>query len=211
MTPLSPRDCNARPWQRQGATCPSRWLASFLGLDEYADMFALTPEIWPPQILDCAGGPSSFTAEMCRAGRQVVSCDPVYGFAANEIARHIEETAPQILESAPPNIGAFVWTRFESPEQLVRRRRDIMGLFLRDFQAGLAESRYRVAELPALPFADCEFDLALCSHFLCTYSHVLSVEFHAFPSASCAAWPGRRGSSLCFRSLGPSARRGSRA
>lgn len=53
---------------------------------------------------------------------------------------------------------------------------------MREFQAdlprGLAQGRYRVAELPSLPFSDQKFDIALCSHFLFTYSHLLTVEFH---------------------------------
>jgi len=53
-----------------------------------------------------------------------------------------------------------------------------MEQFLADYLNGLSEGRYRVAELPALPFRDTEFDLALCSHFLLTYSDLFSLEFH---------------------------------
>ena len=53
-----------------------------------------------------------------------------------------------------------------------------MRQFLEDFPTGVLEGRYRLAELPNLPFHDCEFDLALCSHFLFTYSNLLSLEFH---------------------------------
>jgi hypothetical protein len=35
-----------------------------------------------------------------------------------------------------------------------------------------------LGKLPNFPFSDGEFDLALCSHFLFTYSNVLSLEFH---------------------------------
>ena len=53
-----------------------------------------------------------------------------------------------------------------------------MKRFLADLPVGVAEGRYRAAHLPVLPFRDAEFDLALCSHLLFTYSHLLSVEFH---------------------------------
>jgi hypothetical protein len=141
-------------------------------------MFALTRGDLASSILDCAGGPASFTAEMRRAGKQVVSCDPIYAFPANQIARRIYETAPKILERAHRTSENFIWTEFDSPERMIRSRHDIMRLFLEDLPAGLAESRYRIAELPALPFRDRELDLALCSHFLFTYSNVLSLEFH---------------------------------
>jgi hypothetical protein len=53
-----------------------------------------------------------------------------------------------------------------------------MKQFLADFEAGVQQGRYRVGELPNLPFSEGEFDLALCSHFLFTYSNLLSLEFH---------------------------------
>ncbi len=53
-----------------------------------------------------------------------------------------------------------------------------MELFLQDFPRGLFEGRYVEGGLPTLPFDDGTFDLALCSHFLFTYSVQLSEEFH---------------------------------
>jgi hypothetical protein len=50
--------------------------------------------------------------------------------------------------------------------------------FLEDFPSGLQQGRYMNAELPVLPFENGQFDLALCSHFLFAYSHLLSEEFH---------------------------------
>ena len=50
--------------------------------------------------------------------------------------------------------------------------------FLADFPSGLEQGRYMTAELPVLPFENGQFDLALCSHFLFSYSHLLSEEFH---------------------------------
>jgi ubiquinone/menaquinone biosynthesis C-methylase UbiE len=50
--------------------------------------------------------------------------------------------------------------------------------FLEDFPSGLQQGRYMTAELPILPFENGQFDLALCSHFLFAYSHLLSEEFH---------------------------------
>ena len=53
-----------------------------------------------------------------------------------------------------------------------------MDRFLADFEAGRHEERYVAGELPALPFADFAFDLAVCSHFLFLYSEQLSEQFH---------------------------------
>ncbi len=50
--------------------------------------------------------------------------------------------------------------------------------FLDDLPAGLEHGRYVQYSVPDLPFEDHEFDLALCSHFLFTYTDQLSLAFH---------------------------------
>lgn len=54
-----------------------------------------------------------------------------------------------------------------------------MAEFLSDYPQGVEQGRYVDGELPRLPFADGEFDLAVCSHLLFLYSEQLSDEFHA--------------------------------
>jgi hypothetical protein len=53
-----------------------------------------------------------------------------------------------------------------------------MQQFLEDFPQGIQQGRYIISELPVLPFDTEQFDLALCSHFLFTYSDLLSQDFH---------------------------------
>ncbi len=53
-----------------------------------------------------------------------------------------------------------------------------MRRFLEDFPGGFEEGRYVESGLPDLTFGADSFDLALCSHFLFTYSSQLSEEFH---------------------------------
>ena len=65
-----------------------------------------------------------------------------------------------------------------SVENLGRVRMKAMEAFLRDFQPGRKEGRYLEATLPALPFEDKTFDLALCSHLLFLYSEHFSLAFH---------------------------------
>ena len=50
--------------------------------------------------------------------------------------------------------------------------------FLADFDAGKLEGRYLPGELPSMPFANGQFDIALSSHFLFLYSAHLFAEFH---------------------------------
>jgi len=147
-------------------------------LAEYIRMFDLTEANLGLHILDCAAGPASFNAEMHGRGHAVISCDPIYAFSAAEIARRIKQARAAIRKSTEAHRDNFVWTEYGSIESLARIRMAAMKQFLADLPLGLAEGRYRTSELPALPFRDLEFDLALCSHFLFTYSDALPLEFH---------------------------------
>ena len=138
----------------------------------------MTPRDLGASILDCAGGPSSFNAEMTREGYRVVSSDPMYRFSAAEISRRIDEVFGSVIEGVRSNRKGFSWRIMRSPERLEEVRRSAMDLFLEDFPRGSSEGRYVEGSLPTLPFEDGTFDLALCSHFLFTYSAQLSQEFH---------------------------------
>ncbi|MGK7876774.1 MAG: SAM-dependent methyltransferase [Xenococcaceae cyanobacterium] len=155
---------NVVPWGRSG--------------DEYIRMFNLTKLDLKSSIVDCAGGPSSFNAEMTISGYKVISCDPIYQFTANEIAQRIQETYPVIMDGLKANLSKFVWRDVGSPEQLGQIRMSAMNKFLDDFPLGVSEGRYVTDELPHLSFRTGQFDLALCSHFLFTYSEQLSLNFH---------------------------------
>ncbi|MGJ3245763.1 MAG: SAM-dependent methyltransferase [Elainellaceae cyanobacterium] len=147
-------------------------------LDEYSRMFHLTSDDLHCKILDCAGGPASFNTEMTRQGHAVISCDPIYQFSVNEIERRIQDTYPVILEGVRENVDSYVWDSIHSPEQLGEIRLSAMRQFLDDFPTGRQQGRYQCAELPRLPFGDRQFDLALCGHFLFSYSKQLSIAFH---------------------------------
>jgi hypothetical protein len=151
------------------------WGRSF---EEYSHMFDLTPADVAGSVLDCASGPSSFNAEASRKGYHVVSCDPIYRFSAEEIANHIEETYDTILAGVRTNKARYVWDSIGSPEELVEVRMAAMRCFLEDFTQGFARGRYRPDALPDLGFENDEFDLALCSHLLFTYSRQLILDFH---------------------------------
>jgi len=147
-------------------------------LAEYIRMFDLSEADLGMRILDCAGGPASFNAEMCRRGHLVISCDPIYASSAAEISRRIKRTRAAIRKATEAHRDNFVWTEYGSIDNLAKIRMEAMRQFLADLPMGLADGRYRTSELPALPFREREFDLALCSHFLFTYSDALTLDFH---------------------------------
>ena len=86
--------------------------------------------------------------------------------------------AHQKSEGESPRLRMTFWSRharigrsLSGPRSRHQRscwgvRMQAMELFLADYDRGKAEGRYVTAELPLLPFEDCSFDLAVCSHFL---------------------------------------------
>ncbi len=152
-------------------------------LGEYRAMFALEalpfgPALSRARVLDVAGGPASFTAEMTAAGAQAVACDPLYEMDGAEIAARIEDARREIMAVVRRDRERFVWTSLASPAEMERRRLAAMARFLEDYPTGREAGRYRPDALPALAFPDGRFDLVLCSHFLFTYSAQLDADFH---------------------------------
>jgi hypothetical protein len=141
-------------------------------------MFALSERDLAGRILGCGDGPASFNSVLTKRGGRAVSVDPLYRFSADEIRARIRETRPDVLEQTRRNRHEFVWRDIPCVEELGRIRMAAMEEFLRDFPASRREGRYIQGRLPALPFEDGEFDIALCSHFLFLYSGRLSEDFH---------------------------------
>ena len=151
------------------------WGRSF---DEYNRMFSLTEADRNRRILGCGDGPAAFNAAMARLGKKVCSVDPIYAFSRKDIERRIEESYADVIAQTRANRDKFIWTTFQSVDELGQVRMRSMKEFLADYDAGKTEGRYVCAELPELPFQNKEFGLALCSHFLFLYTDNLSYEFH---------------------------------
>lgn len=143
------------------------WGRSF---EEYQAMFGLSEGDLSKRILGCGDGPASFNVEATDHGCQVTSCDPVYEFEAKEIRRRIDDVYPEIMAKIQQEADNYIWDSLDSVEQLGAVRMRAMSKFLSDFDTGCRQGRYLSASLPALPFPDSEFDLALCSHYLFLYS-----------------------------------------
>ena len=147
-------------------------------LAEYRKMFNLTIEELKLNILGVGDGPTSFNAELTAQGGTVTSVDPIYAFDATEIRTRFEAVVDNIIEQIKQTPQDWVWSHHASPEALRASREHTLRLFVEDYDRPISSTRYVTGELPALPFADGQFDLALCSHFLFLYSDHLSLEFH---------------------------------
>jgi hypothetical protein len=149
------------------------WGRSF---DEYCAMFALSDADLRGRILGCGDGPASFNATARTRGVRVVSLDPVYSFSREAISQRVIDTAPVIAQQVRDNPTEFVWTHFTDGQELINARLRAMDAFIDD--VGRPAGRYVAGALPALPFRDGAFELALCSHFLFLYSEQHDVDFH---------------------------------
>lgn len=147
--------------------------------DEYMEEFALSEEDLEKRFLDCAGGPASFNADLTKLGGRIVSIDPIYCLSSDEIRRQINEMTGTTLEQLKNNKGDYSLGKYHnSVDEYFQVHMDAMDGFLSDYSNGLRDGRYINASLPALPFKDGEFDIALCSNLLFIYSLFLSEDFH---------------------------------
>jgi SAM-dependent methyltransferase len=147
-------------------------------LDEYQNMFKLTPADLGQPILGVGDGPASFNAEATYQGSQVISVDPIYEFTGEEILQRFNAVADGIINQVRATPEDWVWSYHGSPDALLDSRRQTIQRFIADYEDGQRTGRYRVGALPHLDFPDQSFDLALCSHFLFLYSDLLDLEFH---------------------------------
>jgi SAM-dependent methyltransferase len=151
------------------------WGRSF---DEYRRMFDLSSADLRGRILGCGDGPASFNVEASMPGGRVTSCDPIYSLRGDVIRRRFDECAGPLMAQVRATPEHYVWTVHRGPDDLLRNRRLAMEAFLADYESAKRRGRYVAAALPALPFADGAFDLAVVSHLLFLYSDLLDRAFH---------------------------------
>ena len=130
-------------------------------------MFGLSDDLQGLQgckVLDCPGGPSSFTAMLAAAGIDAVACDPLY--ALSDAQLRLKHAAAQVLlrpiakDSDPAD-----WL-----DQKHAHQRSAFEIFSAD--RGACPQRYLAEALPCLPFPSSHFDLVLSGHLMFSYAPV---------------------------------------
>lgn len=151
------------------------WGRSF---DEYREIFSLSADDLNKTILGCGDGPAAFNAELTARGGKIISVDPTYRFDGDALRGRIATVYDEVIPQLRANMDKYIWTSFSSVEELGKVRMAAMARFLADYAAGKEAGRYVQASLPDLPFADQQFDLALCSHYLFLYSKHVDLSQH---------------------------------
>ncbi|MDB9517207.1 SAM-dependent methyltransferase [Roseofilum reptotaenium CS-1145] len=147
-------------------------------LDEYTKLFNLTESDLQKKILSVADGPASFNAEGTAKGYQIQSIDPLYCFSAKEIQDQFYAVVDDVIDQVKRSAKDWIWSYHQSPQDLRQNRERALQLFSQDYEQGKAEGRYEIGELPHLRYADLEYELGLCSHFLFLYSDHFNQELH---------------------------------
>jgi len=145
---------------------------------EYELMFGLSSDDLSRGVLDCGGGPASFTAELSASGLRAVSVDPIYAYSGLEIQSRFEKIVQPMIAQVRATPDDWIWSYHRDPADLCANRRAALEGFLADYEQGLQARRYIAGELPSLPFDAGSFGLTVCSHLLFLYSDLLTEDFH---------------------------------
>jgi hypothetical protein len=169
----------AETFVKDGGLCLDRVVFYGRTLHEYQIIFNFDHEEHRGlKALDCPGGSSSFTAEACRLGVDVVAVDPMFGKPAGDLLRVGEEDINHVMQGVSKSPELFNWSFYPTQEVLRSYRMTALRRFAHDYATPGSTQRYINGSLPNLPFADDSFDIALSGHFLFTYSDRLDYDFH---------------------------------
>ncbi|WP_425956782.1 hypothetical protein [Xylanimonas sp. McL0601] len=157
------------------SSTPAPILVSSRNPEEYRAFFALTSADLACRVLDCSAGAAGFAAAVNAAGGDVTAVDPVYS-DLDALRLEVERSAADGVAIIDAHDSRFTWGWYGSRERRQALRDDARSAFLADLAAH--PETYVVGGLPALPFDDDAFDLALCSHLLFTWADVFDAEWH---------------------------------
>lgn len=151
----------------------------FIGrtFEEYMDLFGIdVADLTGEPILDCPGGPSSFTAIASALGTSVTAVDPMYEQSVEELERECSEAIESNVAQLREKRDLFVWDYYGDVETRGRYLRAAAERFLTDFAQN--SERYVADGLPDLPFEDDAFALTLSGNLLFVYDDRLDGAFH---------------------------------
>lgn len=144
---------------------------------EYRRLFDLDwSRLTDASILDCPGGPGSFTAVASAVADAATAVDVRYGAEPDALARRCEETIDETERQLREKRDAFVWEEYGDVETRIGYVRAAASRFLADYERN--PERYVDAALPDLPFERDAFDLVCSANLLFLYDDRFDRSFH---------------------------------
>ena len=143
---------------------------------EYERFFGLADVAADWKIADIGGGVSSFCAEACESGLNVMAIDPIYGIDADKLETKCEDDLKDMIRKLSGIEHLYLWNEFKDKPALEDNRRDAYRRFIGHYRS--APERYIHGALPSIEANDQSCDLALVSHLLFLYDHILDEKFH---------------------------------
>lgn len=151
----------------------------FLGrtFEEYLDLFELErSDLAAGPVLDCPGGPSSFTAVASALGTSVTAVDPAYDLSVAELEDECTDSIERNMAQVRQKRDRFEFDYYGGVDVRERFLRAAAERFLSDVARN--PGRYVPASLPDLPFEDDAFALTLSGNLLFLYDDRLDESFH---------------------------------
>ncbi len=145
-------------------------------LDDYRKMFSLTDRELKKNILDCGARQSSFNAQINKIGGNVVSVDEWYQQDFKTIEKNSKLATQNTLEFIRDNAKDYY--NFDQKIDHSKKHQHALDLFLNSYEKGAKTGTYVNYDLSKMPFKDCQFDLALCSHLLFDVRGNLEIEHY---------------------------------
>ncbi|RUQ89210.1 class I SAM-dependent methyltransferase [Legionella septentrionalis] len=147
-------------------------------VDEYREMFNLTAADFNSRILEYGCGPSAINAELHEVTHHIISCDPLFTLDKATLSTKASLIFEDVISKISMEKEKFDFSRYGDLQGLIRKRRQGMQEFFRDYERGRTEKRYLPVHDYHLPFADFSFDFALSSNYLFADLEEQDVEFH---------------------------------
>ncbi|WP_248515514.1 hypothetical protein [Salinarchaeum laminariae] len=145
--------------------------------EEYCELFDLAVhDLVDRRILDCPGGPGSFTAVAARVGTDAVAVDPEYGPPVATLEETCSSAVDDVVDQLQAKTDLFDWSFYGDVATRERYARAAATRFLADYAR--QPDRYVDAALPALPFDDGAFDLVCSANLLFLYDDRFGIGFH---------------------------------
>ncbi len=170
----------------------------FLGrtFAEYCRLFGLDPSsLGGHSVLDCPGGPGSFTAVASTLANSVVAVDPMYGRTVTDLQTICHDAVEQTVAQLQAQREAFVWSEYGNPATRGRYlRRPPSGFWqtTRDIPAG-------TSRLACPSSLSSRTRSILCCRRISSFS-TMTVWTSSFTLTRCWNWPASPAPrSGCFR------------